>query len=521
MQKALFGLLSLLLPLLFFLGSLCLSLTSLKSEFGGLAFTEDASYAQCVMATHMQDGGTPGLDPSSPAPMTRYGLSTLLLAGVAKLTGHMLTAVYLLAAVSGILTLFVVWRIARLFALDPLTSTLALMLVVCLPSTLHTSLTATGDGVFTLLISLTLLQYWKTQKRGETGLALANLFPCALAAAIHPEALVILIWMGVSGAIRQLMSTRDGANAAAAGIQVLSGVLLALACLAPIVIYHMQEFQVPWPRYADASIVVAASGQVESGTQAVETQSVSSLLLHGGALTGPWPGLLTILGLISAVTLLALRKKNSRAIDIVTLVIIPPLLASLLAPVTGLAGVMSIVLAVTPALVVLALSLCVQALSLDQVKSKLAKFRWHGRQVLTLAAGAILLIAACLGFAQQKRGWFEQLRSIQHVRTSVLGQVKDGGGAVVTDQPGWLAWSQNRRVIDVRGHYSLGVLARMDGQGRLSSSHWQNLIQMDDIKSWLIWDPASTQHLLDANVIQNLPPWSGIVLIHQGQLVLP
>jgi len=494
------GFLPLLVPLLIFLGALYLGLTSLRSESEAVSFADDTSYLQCVLAKQIHQGGLPGLSADQPSPMNRLSPYVYGLAATYGITGKMDTAVYLLGAFFGVLILFTMYQLSRVLELSPWAAGWALLLVVLNSHTLTAALSADGEGLFVLLISLGLLRYWKKNGEGDMGLSILSMLPIALAATLHIEAVVFLVWMVISAGSRQWLGDKDKVNAAAALIHLLNGVLLTIICLAPIVLYHMRAFKVPWPRYADATMLINEAGKVTTGAPEV-SDGLWNIISQSGALMMPWPGILIFAGAAAGILLIGSRRQMALPIDGLSLLILPPALASLFSPITGPSAISLVSLATVPGLILLAVFQLQQVQIVAKERYGLPEIRWKQLCIPSVGGMALLTVLGLIGLLLSGQELMGRIQSLEHHRIAVIGALEQDSGVIASDEPGWLAWIQSEKVVDVNGHASISVLASMDSSGRISRDQWQTIIENEGIETWVIWSRSAASKLRDAGVV--------------------
>ena len=217
----------------------------------------------------------------------------------------------------------------------------------------------------------------------------------------------------------------------------------------------------------------------------------------------PWPGILVI---IAALTALGcwFKRRLIRVLDFFSLLLFLPLLASFFVPFTGRVGLAPLAAAVAPAVLILALLICQDGLILARSTFGIPDKQWKGWSLTALAGSFFFLVIALQGLALSNLQRGRLLLDGQEKHNRVLDVLVRGSGTLITDQPGWLAWSQDEKVVDALGHYSIRVASRMEASGDMSSTSWSDIVKHEGVQSWVIWSEEFADMLRGADIV-NLP----------------
>lgn len=482
-----------LLPLLFLLAAAFFHLQSLRSNYDDLAFIEDASYQQCQFARQIKLGALPGFNEDQPSPITSRGLYTLLLSAVYLVTDSMFVSVHLLALIFSLLALVLMYRIALLFELKNGVLHLALFLAVLHPMVGPVSWSANGDSLFVFLVLSSLCRYWSELKRERLGLTMGSMIPIAFAAAIHLEALTVLLCMGLGSFLTQVVGKRDVKNGVAALISVITGTLLSALCLTPAVGYHLLNFHMPWPVFPSPLDSVSGAAAHQLWMVGWSDNGFSHLFSHG-AFIFPWPGLLTLAGVLAALALL-FEGRRAVPLEFLALLCLPPLLAGGLIPLTGGEGQGVLAVSLAAPLMFFSVQLCLRALRAAHYKLGLPIRTWKGHSLYALGGGLFFLMIAFQGLGLSHLTRTKHLESLQVQREQVLKELDQGHGPLATDVPGWLAWKQAEKVIDIQGPYFVLNRARDLSSGGDSPGTLPAGTEALDVQGWVIWNKAAAAFL--------------------------
>lgn len=485
-----------LLPVFFFGLAVAGFLQSQRSMPLGLGFLEDQGYANCVVAESLLKG--PELVDGEKAPLSRDALYYLLLHVCGRfVTGSTVPASFLLGGLAGVLTILVGLGLAAALRLKPWPTGLALLAVALLPEFQLAAFSGTSQSLLTFLITGGVWCFLRDRDRSGSGIG-AGLYLFVLPAVwIQPEALLLFPLLGLSSVLQPTkQGTRSPDVQLAEWMQSLSGGIWGVLLLSPLAVYHLHFFDVPWPRFYDA--VSVWGGDIFSLDYMMESLKLS---WEAGLLSHLWPGLGIVLALASAVLLWVLGRRDGREIDFLLLLFGFPLVLSAVSPWMGREGLLALIPAVQPSLLILTVGMIA-----DGLDGFLEKIEWRPFRFFTgsLPHMLVLLITLALIFFAQagiRDRYTEKLRSLAETRNELLGRLDHLEGLCATDQPGWIAFSGHRVLLDLRGRYSLELLRAVGADPMMSTEKWIRLTQDFAPQAWVVWSPALYADLEAADVL--------------------
>lgn len=491
-----------LLPLLLFFGIITLLFSQLRAPgLGGIAHEEAA--ASLLLARSLTGEGMPGLVQDASPIMTRNSLYVGLLALIVPYADASAVPNILIGVLASLGVLLLLARFTEFLGLTMTRRMTVLGTVALLPSFHVNAVTGTSSALLTLVVTGALVMFIRFHQQHGYGLRLPVLICIALAAAIMPEALLLLALLAAAIWAMDAVQ-RERAWTVAPVLDGVNGILVCALVLLPVVMYHHHAAGTPWPREPEAWLI--------AGTAIPSGIGLGSLVADGfrqgmiAFLQAGWGALLLLgAGCISAIHQLVHRRSGTACALLTLLLLTVPLLAAG-SLVLGTRGIEPVVQSLVPVLLVLSLYLSFRCLE-TLVRMNPPAANWLGDERVPMAViilVSLMNLPTTVGQMQELRATQKELLALRETpgiaQNTVLG----------TDRPGLAQLLLPGEIVDMTGRYDVRTLVRMGAGGRMSDADWSDLMLEKDPTHWLIWDSDRynrwTQNGLLNSGAQG-PPW--------------
>ncbi|HOW98016.1 MAG TPA: hypothetical protein P5567_14895 [Kiritimatiellia bacterium] len=476
---ALHRLLRWLLPLVMLIGVLAALLVERRAA-GNSVFVEDRAYADMAVARTLVLDGSYGLQPNAPCPAIRDTLWRLALAAAGWLVGSVRAAALLLGTVCAIGTLLLVLRLARLLFPFPPFILYSAVLIIAAPGLLTHAISGTSRALATLLATAACLLHVEGMRDRRPVLSLGCAVLVGLLAWIRLE--FVLLWI-VFWAQAVLRITPEGPGKGrrqAALVKGATGLLLMAILLLPLFAWNLHWLGVAWPQAAGAPLTLNAWADRPLGETAGRSLvlSLQALPLLWGPVSGvpllqPFLGRLLVWFGAGLIAVLAVRRGEEYPYLLVPLLLLLlPVGLAILRPYLGADSSAVVMGALGPLfLLTAAFGIFRLPFALENLyrKWKAGLPEATGFDIWWTAVGGLLMLWALASMGRfAARAAAERSDAVQ-ARQYVSDALVSGrarAARILTDAPGWLAFTHAVPVLDLGGEFTPGLLPALRPDGR-------------------------------------------------------
>lgn len=491
---ALHRLLRWLLPLVMMTGVLAALLVERRAA-GSSVFLEDRAYADMAVARTLVLDGTYGLQPGAPCPAVRDTLWRLALAAAGWLVGSVRVAALLLGTVCAVGTLLLVLRLARLLFPFPPFILYSSVLLIAAPGLLTHAISGTSRPLATLLVTAACLLHVEGMRDRRPVLSLGCAVLVGLLAWIRLEFVLVWFVFWVQAVLRITPEGPGKGRRQAALVRGATGLLLMAILLLPLFVWNLHVLGVAWPQAAGAPMTLNAWADRPLGETAGRSVMLALRALpplfgpaSGVFLLQPFLGRLLVwfgAGLIGVLT--ARRGEEYPYLLVPLLLVLLPVGLAILGPYLG-ADSAAVVLGSLAPLFLLTASFGLFRLpfALENLyrKWKAGLPEATGFDIWWTAAGGLLLLWALMGmgrFAARAAGERADAVQARQYVSDALVSGRTRAARILTDAPGWLAFTHAIPVLDLGGEFTPGLLPALRPDGR-----WRP----DGLAEFLLEQPA-------------------------------
>ena len=478
--------------------SLCMTIHSHKKAGHGLSFLDDDAYTDLVVARNLSSSFSYSLEPNGRMPATENVIWRLMLALGGWITGDFRATAYLLGAILSVVTLLLCLRLARfLFPFPPFILYTAVLVAIA-PRLVIDGVSGTSMALATTLVTAAGLLHIEGLSGRRHTLPVGSAIFIGLAMWIRIEFSLLWVLFILHALIVGPFKER-GEYFAEIIAHAITGIVVIILCILPMLIWNYQLLKVPWPQAIGAPLTVDA---MASGNQSVMSgfrMSMSNLLpafarwnqvpAMGVFLVNffAWCGAVFILGL-------SMGRVEERPYTLVLFILVLlPVLYALIYPYVGWVNAGLVFGSLGP--------ICVIAAAFGMFRVPFIAEglyrRWKqglpaatGFNVWWSVMGTIVILACFVSNRSLLRIRGEQLQETMAARESLatalrVGEIK--GEKILTDAPGWISYELKRPVIDLDGEGSPRILTCLDEQGRIDPSKLKSYLQEDRPDLLTIW----------------------------------
>ena len=491
-----------LIPSLVFCVALSAVVVEQKASGGGLDFPSDDAYRNMAVAQTLISSRAYALQADSAIPAVRDVLWRFLLAVVGVLTGSYLTAAYLLGALLGLLTVLICLRLARLLFPFPPFILYSSILLIAAPGLLAGAMDGTSRMLTTALVTAAILFHVEGLTERRSPLSIACVVIVGFLMWVRIEFAFLWFVFFLHAFIVSIAERRKDGTPAYVFLRSITGWLILAMFMLPLIAWNLHVVRVPWPQAVGAPMTADAWAAAPVGEMlgkywalAREGMRGAFVELHKtpfmrGILERvlAWFGALFIAGL-------AVGRKDERPFSIMlVLLLLLPVLYGFAYPFSGDAPAADLFAALGPLCIITAafgifrIPFLVEALYRKWKEGLPAA---PGFNVWWAVMGSLLILVSLVRTGRMLQGRMRQITTEQSVRMAVVSairQLPDSGQPVVTDVPGWLAYAEELRVIDLSGESTPEVLACLDRDGRLAPIELGSLLVELRPGSAVVWD---------------------------------
>lgn len=469
-----------LIPVLLYAVSLCAVVLQQKETAGDIEFVADDVYRDLAVARTLATTHDYGLEPGTNTVAWRNSLWRLLVALAGSLTGRFQGALCFLTGAAGCITLLLVLRAAHsLFPFPPFVLYAAVLLVLG-PGLLESATSGTATTLVSALVLWAVLAHVEGLKEGETPLGRGVITPLGLAALIRVELWVFWPLLVMHAWLVTLLERRRDGTLGFVLLRAVTGLFVLSLFVAPLVAWNLRVIRVPWPQMPGAPITADALAQ-QSPAQALALyralagQGVRAAFkaLHSAYwMRGVVERVLTWAGAVFIAVLAFFRKEERPFSVILWIMLVTPIFLGLLYPIMGPSAVAVVGEALMPlgvlasAFVIFRIPFVIEAMY-RRFKQGLPEPT--GFQVWWASAGGFLALVALMHSVSLFKEQHHELAAVSIAREQVLRTLSENvpdDVPIASDQPGWMAWTQRRPVVDLSGESSPELLAALDENGK-------------------------------------------------------
>ena len=507
-----------LVPALVFCVALCAVVVEQKASGGGLDFPADDAYRNLAVAQTLVAEHTYALQADAAIPAVRDVLWRTLVAAVGWATGSYLTASYLMGALLGLITLLLCLRLARLLFPFPPFILYSSVLLILSPGLLSGCVDGTSHALTTTLVTAAILLHVEGLIGHRSPLSVACLLMVGLLVLIRIEFAFLWLVFFLHALIISISERREDDTTAFLILRSITGWLILALFLFPLMAWNLRVVRVPWPQAVGAPMTAdawadAGGGEMfgrYAGLALSGMKGAFGFMHHTPFLSGAFERILTWFGALFIVGL-SIGRKDERPFSIVCLLmLLLPVFYGLAYPFSGWAPAPELFSTLGPLWVITA------AFGIFRVPFLVEALYRKWKEGLPAATGfniwwtvmGSLLVLVCLfrtSHALQDR--MKRIIGEKAVRQAVAAAVRSlpaSGQPVVTDVPGWLAYAEQLRVIDLSGESTPEVLACLDRGGKLSADELRGLLDELRPGAAVVWNEENDVvfHAMDCRPLE-------------------
>lgn len=493
-----------LVPTLVFIVLLCLLVSKQKAAGGGLTFLDDAAYGNMSVARTLVEDAEYGLSAGHRMPAVRDTLWNLLLALVALIFRDPAPAAYFLGAVLALSTMLISMRLARLlFPFPPFVVYTAVLLILS-PGFLVSGVSGTSAALATMLATAAVMLHVEGLFEKKSPLPVGCALLVGLLMWIRVEFVLLWIVFSVHALCVSFLRRSRETGPVFVITRAMTGALVLVFCLFPLVAWNYQVVMVPWPQAMGAPLTMdamaAAGGSIASvyGDMVASNIPVAFGKLHQNPfLTGGLERFMTWFG-FALIAALGFAQAEERPYSVgVFAAILLPLLYALIYPFLGWGGASVVFLSLQPLCVI---SACFAFFRTPFLIESLYR-KWKpglpaapGFMLWWLVMGSLLALFALGRGCVRDRARNEAIRNVVDVREAMAKAIQGVGAKpklMVTDAPGWPSFALQVPVLDLTGEYSPGVLATLGSKGDVDPAKLGRLLANEKPDVAAIWKPTN------------------------------
>lgn len=470
-----------LIPVLLCVLSLCMTIHSHKKAGYGLAFLDDEAYTDLAVARNLAGSFSYGMQPEGRMPATENIIWRLMLAMGGWITGDFRAASYLLGAVFSVVTLLLCLRLARfLFPFPPFILYTAVLVAIA-PRLVMDGVSGTSMALATALVTGACLFHIEGLSGRRHTLPVGSAIFIGLAMWIRIEFSLLWVLFILHALIVGPFKER-GEYFAEILAHAITGIVVIILCILPLLIWNYQLLKVPWPQAVGAPLTVDAMASGSQSAMSGLSMSFSHLLTSFGWWNQvpamkiflvsffAWCGAVFILGL-------SFGRSEERPYTLVLfLLLLLPVLYALVYPYVGWKNAGLVFNTLGPLCVITA---SFGVFRIPFIAEGLYR-KWKqgvptatGFNIWWAVMGTILMLACFINNRNLLKVRTGQLQEMMSVREQVatalrVGEVK--GESVLTDAPGWISYELKRPVVDLNGEGNPHILTCLGEQGRVDPS---------------------------------------------------
>ena len=495
-----------LVPVFVFVVALCAVVVRQKTVGADLSFLDDGTYADLAVARNLIEKQAYALYPEQPAPAVRHALCRLTLALIALITRDEGTAAYLLGAVFSLMTILFCLRLSHLlFPFPPFIMYSAVLLILA-PSLLLNTVDQPSRAMSSALFLAACLFHVEGLSERHPPLPMRSALLVGLLMWIQLE--FFLLWMVffIHAIVINRLRRARSINLAFVVTRGLTGAFLLALCVFPLIAWNFSVIQVPWPQAVGAPFVMdtwLSAGPREAVRTYFSLASgalpLTFLKLYATPfLSGLFERMVVWFGVLFIAGLAIWRPEERPHTLLLFLLFLMPACYTLVYPFLGWQAATPVFSALTPLCIISA------SFGLFRIPFLLESLcqKWNQRlpaafgfRVGWIVLGSILLVVCLIRnnslLDRRNSSLVEQMNS----RAVVSSVVKSGiirGKRIVTDRPGWLAYTHRARVVDLTGEFTPQVLACLDNKGRIDASPLGAYLAGEKPDSMILWTPENS-----------------------------
>ncbi len=470
-----------------FLSLLLGILSSQKEVLGSIDFIDDGFHTEASIAVELQRSGTFGLDRGHPVPAGEGAIWIVLLAAVAPLAGGPVSAALLIEAAAGVWLLWTLVGLCRMLGAGFPATALALLLAALAPGLAFGALEGRGIIVASLLLVYAVQEHLRCLLGRRNTLPLTAAVLVGLLAWMRVE--FVALWIVfIFHALADEALDQGERSYRLVLLRGLSGLVVILLCLFPLVVWNIALTGVAWPRVYSAPLHMGGGSQTLGSYLGLTFQGIFVGLREWfrlPLLSHPVTALLGILALAAGIHHGWQRGYIRQVLMFPALALFLPVAMAPLYPFLGSGAMAAVFAAAAPLL------LPVMAMGMTGVGERALRGRFASsvRTRLVYAVGALVLLAFALFNLLENRPRVERLAERvrqRAVAVEILDRL-DPGALIATDRPGLLAGRVSAKLLDLTGRCSPDVLRYLNMVGRHDEDSLARLQADHSPAAWVIW----------------------------------
>lgn len=471
-----------LIPVLVLLGAVCAVMIEQKAAGVGRAFPEDGAYGNMAVVRSLAGKWTYGM-PGQTIPALGDVLWRVALLVFGWIFPDLYAASYVLGVACSVVTILLCGRLARFLFPFPPFITYTMLLVILAPPLLMDATSGTAASMATAMVTAAVALHVEGLLGRRMPLSSVTALIIGFLLWIRLEFILLWIVFWLHAFVVSLFPSERSVSPVFIVVRGITGLMIFALCLFPLLAWNYYVIRVPWPQTPGASFTLDALGGASGGSMATRYLA----LVTGGLaasfhrlyatpfLSGVVERVVTWFGVLFMAALGLWRREERAYTIILFLLLLLPALFALIAPLLGWQASSLVFRTVVP------LCLMSAAFGIFRIPFLLESLyrKWKeglpeapGFNAWWIAMGSILVILSLVRSGAAVRGRIAELKESETLRAGVLQALRASGSgvkSVVTDQPGWLAYEQQLKVVDIGGEFTPEVLACLDGKGHVDA----------------------------------------------------
>ncbi|MFT5494977.1 MAG: hypothetical protein ACI9TH_000368 [Kiritimatiellia bacterium] len=436
---------------------------------------DEAGYLDLSVANNLSGQGKYLASKEDVMPFTGNVLWHYLLAITTKLIKDPVNAAYLLGYFFSLSTLLVCVQIARrLLGFQPYVIA-ALCFLALSPAMVYAATSGGPLALAMLLIALALERHLGGLHGQRTVLPASAALFIGLAMLIRIEFVLLWVIFWLHAGIASTMHWNKRLKAGVVATQGLTGLLICLVLVWPLINKNVLLIKVAWP------------APVQMSSELLPRIVDSFSLLFASSILGPIEGVLLLFGLVMAGYSLSAHRRQVASLLPILLATILPFSYALMSIFTGWQGAELVLYAFAPVYILTGVY------GLFRFPGIIKAVNNGGGKGAIAGFAVLLLLIALIRIAVYADADLKQRKAFktwQDQYVALIEKQKLIGGICLTDQPGWIGYTGMQRPIDLTGRSSVAVLKCAYPPGGLDEAKIIELTRARQPELLVLWQEA-------------------------------
>ena len=487
-------------PVLIFMTALSVLMWEQKASHMGLTFPDDDVYVHHEVARSVAESFTYGVSSNRIAAVQDTSWR-IALTGVGLLTGTLnsVSGSYLLSAVCGIVAILLTLRLARLLFPFPLFITYSSILVVLAPGLVLDTMNGSSTALATALVLGATLSHVEGLADRRRCLSFSTAILLGMASWIRVEFALLWIIFWIHAAVVYMFQNDEPRLVPYAAIRGGSGSMILALILFPLFVWNVSLCGAFWPSPPEAATAMGELLQTvdpEAPPAHLSYAMSFAMLVNHGFLHIPVARFFVGLGFVVMLAL-CWRQNEARYCSVIPIAtFVMPVLHGFAYPLLGWEGTTVVYRALAPLYMITAaygifrLPSAIESLKTSWKNRLQGTPFFHGWWSVT----ASVLFFTCL---QYNARLIEQRVELLRDVTAVRGVIDKGfeqhrltAQTVLTDQPGWFAFTHRLATLDLTGALSPALFSCVGDTAGMDAGCVKEVIRRHRPDLLVYWNPC-------------------------------